>query len=171
MNVNDNSHEQLVDQALSGFDLAAEHHIANCHPCQVQRERLEEAFRDFGAANREYAQRPENFWERQTAAIRASRIRAQQRSRMTMALVPSLAVLLLMAVAMLGRAPGVRPVTTPTRAQAIDPDHELLLRVERAIQADTPLALEPATLMVDEREAGLLVDANSDRKEIRSHEN
>jgi hypothetical protein len=39
------------------------------------------------------------------------------------------------------------------------------------MQADTPLALEPATLMVEEDYGGLPLDTPSERKETRSHEN
>ncbi len=32
----------------------------------------------------------------------------------------------------------------------MDPDHELLIEVERAVQTDGPLALEPAALLAEE---------------------
>jgi len=72
MNSNENAHDPLVEQALVGFDLAAEHHIAHCGPCQAERERVEAALRQFGAANREYANRPASFWEQQAESIRAA---------------------------------------------------------------------------------------------------
>jgi hypothetical protein len=171
MNSNENSHDPLVDQALVGFDLAAEHHIASCQPCQSERERVEDALRQFATANREYANRPENFWEQQAARIRA-RSEAGQRSGLTMRLVPSAVVLLLLAFAVLTRVPGSRPaaVTTPAAVQT-DSDHELLMEVERAVQTDTPLALQPATLMVEESDGNLPLNRTSENKEHRSHEN
>jgi hypothetical protein len=176
MNSNENAHDPLVERALVGFDLAAEHHIANCQPCQAERERMEAALRHFADAHREYANRPESFWEQQAARIWAARRESRRGSRLTMALVPSLAVLLLVAFAVLGRAPGVRPVVTATPMVQTpvvqkDSDHELLLEVERAIQTDTPLALEPATLMVDESDSNLPLNTTSQRKDTRSHEN
>ena len=45
MNPNENSHDPLVERALVGLDLAAEHHLANCAPCQTERERVQEALR------------------------------------------------------------------------------------------------------------------------------
>jgi hypothetical protein len=176
MNSNDNSHEPLVDQVLVGFDLAAEHHIANCAPCQDERERIEDALRQFATANREYAARPESFWEQQAARIRAASIQSRQRSRITMALVPCLVVLLLAAFAVLGRAPGVSPVETTNRAvqppmMQVDSDHELLLGVERAMQADTPRALEPAALIVEESDNNLSIKTTLGGKETGSHEN
>jgi hypothetical protein len=173
MNSNENTHDPLVERAVVSFDLAAEHHLANCQPCQTERDRVEDALRQFAAANREYANRPENFWESQAARIRSAHQDSATRSRLTMSLVPSVVVLLLAAFAILGRTPGVRPVTPPVAAatQQVDTDHELLLEVERAIQTDTPLALEPATLMVDESDGNLPLHRTSERKESRSHEN
>ncbi|HST10598.1 MAG TPA: hypothetical protein VLL05_09485 [Terriglobales bacterium] len=173
MNSSENTHDPLIDRAVVSFDLAAEHHIAGCEPCQAERDRVEGALRQFAAANREYANRPEDFWELQAARMRSDRHESQGRSRLTMSLVPSVVVLLLAAVAILGRAPDVRPAETSRAVPTTqgDPDHELLLEVERAIQADTPRALEPATLMVEESEGNSPLNTSSERKEIRSHEN
>jgi len=171
MNSNENLHEPLVERALVSFDLAAEHHMARCQPCQTEREKVEEALRQFGAANREYADRPASFYEQQAARIRAAQQESRQKSRLTMTLVPSLVVLLLLAVALLGKAPGVRPIAVAPPVQQTDSDHELLLQVERAIQSDTPRALEPATLMVEENDGNRPLNRTSDRKETRSHEN
>ena len=171
MNSNENLHEPLVDQALVGFDLAAEHHIAHCQPCQTEREKVEEALRQFGAANREYASRPESFYEQQAARIRAAQQASRQSSRLTMALVPSLVVLVVLALTMLGKAPGVRPVAVAPQVQQADSDHELLVQVERAIQSETPRALEPVTLMLVEDDGNRPLDTSSERKENRSHEN
>ena len=172
MNSNENAHDPLVEQALVGFDLTAEHHIAHCEPCQTERERVGEALRQFGAANREYANRPASFWDQQAASIRAAQQTSVRRSRTMVALVPSVVVLLLLGFAILGRAPGVRPVpVAPASAVQRDADHELLLGVERAIGADTPMALEPATLMVEESVGDEPLNSTYESKERRSHEN
>jgi hypothetical protein len=171
MNSNENAHDPLVEQALVGFDLAAEHHIAHCEPCQTERERVEEALSRFGAANREYANRPASFWEQQAASIRAAQQASVQRSRATLALVPSVVVLLLLGFAVLGRAPGVRPVAVAPPLTETDSDHELLVGVERAMGRRTPLALEPATLMVEESSGNEPLNSTDESKERRSHEN
>jgi len=149
MNSNENVHDPLVEQAVVGFDLAAEHHLAHCAPCQTEREKLEDALRQFAAANREYASQLESFYEQQATRIRAALRESQQRSRAKTALVPSLVVLALLAVAMLGKGPGVRPVAVTPPVQQTASDHELLLEVERALESDTPRALEPVTLVVE----------------------
>jgi hypothetical protein len=171
MNSNDNSHDPLVESAVVSFDLAAEHHIAGCQPCQAERDHVESALREFAAANREYAKRPDDFWEVQAARIRAARKVSDAKSKLTMSLIPSVVVLLLAAFAILGRSPGVRPVQAPPPVAQIDSDHELLLEVERAIQSDTPRALEPATLMVEETDGDMPLDPALKNKETRSHEN
>ena len=171
MNSNENAHDPLVEQALIGFDLAAEHHIAHCEPCQTERERVEEALCRFGAANREYANRPASFWEQQAASIRAAQQASVQRSRATLALVPSVVVLLLLGFAVLDRAPGVRPVAVAPPLAQTDSDHELLVGVERAMGRRTPLALEPATLMVEESSGNEPLNSTEESKERRSHEN
>ena len=171
MNSNDNTHDPLVESAVVTFDLAAEHHIAGCQPCQAERDNVESALRQFAAANREYAKRPEEFWEVQAARIRAARKESDVKSKLTMTLIPSVVVLLLAAFAVLGRAPSVRPIRPPAPIAQVDADHELLLEVERAIQSDTPRALEPATLMVDESDGNLPIDPALRNKETRSHEN
>jgi hypothetical protein len=172
MNSKENAHDPLVEQVLIGFDLAAEHHIAHCEPCQTERERVEEALRGFGAANREYANRPASFWEQQAASIRAAQQASVRRSHAMVVLVPSVVVLLLLGFAILGRAPAVRPVAVePATAVQTDADHELLLGVERAIGADTPMALQPATLMVEESSSNEPLNSTYESKERRSHEN
>jgi hypothetical protein len=169
MNRGENSHELLVEKALVGFDLAAEHHMAHCEPCQEERERVGESLREFGAASREHAGRPEIFWEQQAARIRAARNERAQRSRLGLTLAPGLAVLFLVAFALLSREPGAGPAQPPT-AQ-VDSDHELLVEVERAVEAETPMSLKPAALMLDQDDGTGAVNSTNSGKEPRSHEN
>ncbi len=167
MNPNQNSHDPLVERALAGFDLAAEHHLANCAPCQQEREQVQEALQLFGAANREFAKRSESFWEQQAARIRAAKVERTQRSRLAVTLAPGLAVLMLLGFALLHKAPASPPVQPVAE---VDYDHELLVEVERAVGTATPLSLQAATLMVEESDTRPMHSANS-AKEPRSHEN
>jgi hypothetical protein len=168
MNPNENPHDPLVESALVGFDLAAEHHLANCAPCQTEREQVQEALQLFGAANREYANRSESFWEQQAARIRAARTDRLKRSKVVMTLTPGLAVLLLLGFALLHRAPASAPVQPVAQ---IDYDHELLVEVERAVHTATPLSLQAATLMVEESDSSRPMNSANSAKEISSHEN
>ena len=173
MSTNEKSHEPLVERALIGFDLAAEHHLANCEPCQQERERVQEALNLFGAAKRESAKRPETFWEQQAVRIRAARSEQVKRSRMALALTPGLAVLLLIGFALVAGSPKVDPKPAPISRAAtpVISDQELLMEVERAVQSGTPLALEPATLMVEEDTDSMPMNSQNSSKELRSHEN
>ena len=173
MNTNENSHEPLVERALIGFDLAAEHHLANCEPCQRERERVQEVLNLFGAAKRESANRPEIFWEQQAARIRSARNEQVKRSRLALSLTPGLAVLLLLGVALITRAPKVNPTQTPIRTAAGPQisDQDLLMEVERAVQSGTPLSLEPATLMVEDDADSRPMNSQNANKELRPHEN
>src|SRR5207245_10728609 len=157
--------------ARVGRGPVAGQHMAHCEPCQTERERVAEALRRVGAANRGYANRPASFWEQQAASIRAGQQASVQRSRATLALVPSVVVLLLLGFAVLGRAPGVRPVAVAPPLAQTDSDHELLVGVERAMGRRTPLALEPATLMVEEGSGNEPLTSTAERRERRSHEN
>jgi predicted anti-sigma-YlaC factor YlaD len=172
MNTNENSHEPLVERALIGFDLASGHHLANCEPCQQERERVQEALNLFRAAQRESANRPEIFWEQQAARIRAARNEQMKRSRIAPSLTPGLAVLLLLGITLVARTPKVDPAPTSISAAAVQQvsDQELLMEVERAVQSGTPLSLGPATLMVEEDADSRPMNSQNAHKELRTHE-
>jgi hypothetical protein len=171
MSSEQNAHEPLVERVLVGFDLAAEHHIANCEPCQAERERMEEALRQFGAANREYAARTEDFWEKQAARIRAHRRQSQSRARMAAVMAPALGALLFVGIVLVNRAPRVERAAQTTPAVQVDSDHELLLAVERAVDLDTPQALAPVAWREEVRDGSAPSGVKSNQKENRSHEN
>ena len=172
MNNEQNAHDPLVERVLVSFDLAAEHHVSQCEPCQAERERLEDALRQFGTANREYAMRPERFWEQQAARIRANRHQSQSRARKLALLAPVMATFLCAGVLLLQHAPRVSPEAESIPAMQTDSDHELLLAVERAVESDTPQALAPIA-WVEEEENGSMatLPVRSKQKESRSHEN
>ena len=169
MNPGENSHELLVEKALVGFDLAAEHHLAHCAPCQDERERVGEALREFGSASRQYAGRSEIFWEQQAARIREAHNLRAGRSRLGLTLAPGLALVFLIALVLVSRGPSARPVQPPI-AQ-VDTDHELLVEVERAVESDTPRSLEPAALMYEQDNSSERLSSRNAGKEPRSHEN
>jgi hypothetical protein len=150
MTQNPNSHEPLIDSALIGLDLTAEHHLAHCPCCQGEREKTERALRQFAELKREQASRSEAFWEEQTARIRAARARLARRSSPAAILVPALALLLVIGFEL---APRRQPQARQTETQTIS-DHDLLVAVEQAVDNGTPYALEPVALMADEVEPG-----------------
>jgi len=91
------------------------------------------------------AQRPEGFWRAQRVAVQARIEGGQRRASLCLAWAGSLA-LVAVAVGLLLRAPA------PVAAAASDPDHDLLVGVERAVRRPVPQALEPAQLLAQEIE-------------------
>jgi hypothetical protein len=165
-NPNPNPHDPFVECALMGLDLAAEHHLANCPDCQSERNDLEGALRRFSAEVRGETSRPAAFWDMQAARIDEAR-----RSRVA----PSLAARALsagamaavLALAMLQGGSKGRPAASPSETVS---DQELLVEVERAVGGGTPLALEPAALMMEENSNRTLPN-HSASKEQPIHEN
>jgi len=157
--------EQLTELLLDGRAVAAEH-VQACAPCRAELLRLlgaTEALRkDLSEAT------SEDFWQRQRTAIwtrlASQPGQAQQGIGWAWAAATALA---LVAALLLGQSPA------PVPAQArVDPDHELLLAVERAVQSDGPQALAPAALLAREMTQNLSVGSGSsiNQKET-NHEN
>jgi hypothetical protein len=169
MNPNSNSHEPLIDSALIGLDLTAEHHLANCPCCQGEREKTERALRQFADQQREQASRPESFWEEQAGRIRAARSSLTRRAPFPAVLVPALALLLVLGLELTPRRqPPARPPNAQVQAVS---DHDLLVAVERAVDNATPYALEPVALAVEEPESNSAAKHTTKVKEADSHAN
>ena len=116
--------------------------------------------------------RPEEFWQRQRGVI-WSRISSMDRhpqnrvARSPLLLAWSIvAAMVLLAGLMLDRAAYV----PPPKAQ-VDPDHELLLAVERAVHNDGPAALDTAALLAEEMVQDLPAAHSPIRKKEPTHEN
>lgn len=90
---------------------------------------------------------PEAFWTRQRAAIR-SRIAVEQESRRPLKafILASALSLAVLAGLLLKTSSGPVPATEPQT----DPDQELLISVEQAIQNNGPEALAPAAVLAEE---------------------
>jgi hypothetical protein len=127
-----------------------------------------ERLRHLPALARQASERPDEYWEKQHSTIwrRISAGHAQS-SEVSPRLVwtTSAAVVVLATMLLLGgSAPGP---ATQVQIQA-DPDHELLLAVERAVQIEGPQALEPAALLAQEIGRS---DHNYSARKGNNHEN
>ena len=166
------SHEPLVDRALMGIDLAAEHHLANCPCCQGEREKTEQALRHYSAFQREEAGREDNFWNEQAHRIQVACHALRPRSNAAARLVPALALVMVLG---LGLALWRQPSTArPTAQLQTVSDQDLLIAVESAVDTGTPYALEPVAVMVEEHEKASLMPrsktlSNRKHKEPASH--
>ena len=119
------------------------------------------------------SERHEEFWQKQRGLV-WSRISSSESAsangfaRSSPVLAWSVvAALVLLAGLMLDRASFVPP---PHAAQ-VDPDHELLVAVERAVHNDGPAALEPAALLAEEMVQDIPTAHTPIRKKESSHEN
>jgi len=146
-NQNSAAHEPLVDRALMGLDLAAEHHLANCTCCQGEREKTERALEHYAEMEREQAGRQEAFWSDQATRIRAACRSIKRRPSGAVILVPALALLLVLGLELV---PRLKPQAPPPRAKAETiSDQDLLVAVESAVDRGTPYALEPVALSIE----------------------
>jgi len=134
-------------------------HLAHCDFCLDRVARI----REIVAGLRAVGVEPDEFWIGQRAAIRTN-IAHRKLKRTPIAAAPgpsawrwsgltwagTAAVLVVAGLFVSGgTAPPPTPAATAPQA-AKDPDHELLLAVERVMQSSGPEALEPAAFLVRE---------------------
>ena len=114
-------------------------------------QRWQQQFGDLPEALRSAVQRPETFWQSQQAAIQ-TRITSGSSGRLfsMRALAQAGAVaLLFFALALLKTGPDAVPVPAQTQSSP-DPDQDLLVAIEQAVQSDGPASLEPAALLAEQ---------------------
>jgi hypothetical protein len=112
---------------------------------EVQRFRQAlQAIPDFAQVN---SQRPEVFWTRQRAEVWKAIERGTAMQRRSIPKFGWVAAAAVVAIAALMLS--VSPVPQAPQAR-VDPDHELLLDIERSLNSGGPQALEPASLLVEE---------------------
>jgi hypothetical protein len=152
--------EVLLDRS-SGFDA----HLATCSTCRAELGRLRRVVGELPALTQIVAQNTDAFWEHQRTAI-WTKIDSTEPRKFPVLAWASAAVVLLAAALLFSIAP-----TVPPQAQA-DSDHELMVQLERTLQSEVPVALEPAALLAREiTQNSQLNSPSSDRKKESSHEN
>jgi hypothetical protein len=113
------------------------------------------------------AEHNQEFWQNQRAAVWARISQAERRSARLPILAWALAgVTIAVSGWLLNRPSDLRP-----HQVRVDPDHELLIEVERAVQTDGPLALEPAALLAEEMVQDLPAKNSDNHKKEPRHEN
>jgi predicted anti-sigma-YlaC factor YlaD len=139
--------EQVAAAALSDADAVVQRHLAECDDCQREVDGLGEALAGYAQASRAEAARPERFW---------TRLQADRHERRRLAGMRSWGVWSAAAAAGLALAAlmGTSRPTSKAPTVAADPDHELLLSVERSLRRDVPSALEPVQLLVADMNDG-----------------
>jgi hypothetical protein len=159
--------ESELAEFISDPTLGLGTHLEFCDSCLNEVARL----RETAAAMKAITDEPQEFWHRQRTAIRTqiASAPAQPASHVRgLAWVPALAVLVLAGLLLSGGSP---PPPAIEAGKPVDPDHELLLAVERVMQSNGPEALEPATYFVQEIKQGVNPKRNSIRNQETSHAN
>jgi hypothetical protein len=119
---------------------------------QSDEQALQDSLVELRSSARKIAERPEDFWQRQNAAIRARVGEAEGARRRRIPLVWAAAVLLACAgAALLRGGPAPKPVVQ-TRPAVVTPDsdQQLLIAVEHAVQNGVPDSLEPAAYLAEQ---------------------
>ena len=112
-------------------------------------------------------ERSDEFWHNQRISVwsRISAVENRSAGR-----VPLLAWTLAAALIAMSGWLLERPVVVPQTEAYADPDHEMLMEVERMVQIDGPLALEPAALLAQEMVQDLSPAEYPVRKKEPGHE-
>lgn len=115
-------------------------HLEDCEACRTELLRLRHGLTRHDEAGEEFwQQQRRDTWKR----IDDARV-APHSSGLRWGLASAALILL---AAMLSMNSGNRPPQPKPVVAETDPDHELLLEVERIVQSNGPIALEPAGLM------------------------
>ncbi len=138
--------EQFAEQLVGSADTHTREHLAACPACRDEQERLENLLAHYQKTIRAAAERPEVFWQRQRTAV-AARLTERTGSR-RLAWAAAVAAVVLVAVLLIEKTPPTKPI-----AQS-DPDHVLLVDVQRSVRREVPRALEPAALLAQEVSRG-----------------
>ena len=154
--------EMLLDEALVVGD-----HLEQCAPCRSELQQLRRTLETLPSLVHTTSERPEAFWQLQRNAIRARIVSPKPVRRSPSLAWAAVAVVVTLAGLLLSNS----PAPTPTQAQ-VDPDHELLIEIERAVSNDGPEALQPAALLVQEiSQNAQPISTSPVRKKETNHEN
>lgn len=133
--------EEVTSALVDSPDDALPAHVASCTTCREELTRLRRGLQALREETRAASEKPEVSWIRQRVAIAGKRLRQRSVSP-RLAWAAGLAL-----VAGLGSLYVTREQPAGRIVALADPDHQLLMDVERAIRRDLPLALEPAALI------------------------
>jgi predicted anti-sigma-YlaC factor YlaD len=150
--------EQLIDQLAGRNEAGPREHLAACAACRDEAEslrsvlaRYREDYQQVACAAREL---PEGLWPWQHTAVAAPW--AERPAPRRLAWAAAVAIVMLAALLLIEKTPPAQPV-----AQAdADPDHALLVDVERSVRRELPRALEPAALLAQEVSRGTEARSN-----------
>jgi hypothetical protein len=149
------SDEQFNSALLAENDSEATRHLEGCESCRIELERVRAFLGNVRAESLAGAERPQIFWREQRHAIASRLPVAGAIETRPLAWAGSLAIFALAAAWMTHSASPVQPQRVRSQSSAsvpaaVDPDHMLLVDIQRSVRRDVPRALEPATLLAQE---------------------
>jgi len=119
----------------------------------------------------ERAERPDWFWSRQHARV-MSQINAQRATSVPKLAWASLAATIAVAMLLILPTRPEKQIQPQAKVQqVVMSDHDLMLAVERTLNAGTPSSLEPASLLADEMNQALETQVQSRKAKERKYEN
>ncbi len=138
--------EQLAEVIQDRSPEDAPYHLDQCAACNVETETLLRAVGGLRKWVVSRIDRRDSFWEQQRRDIRT---RLEEKSPAGVkgarwVWICSTCMVLLIAMFAIRRAPETAPVAS------MDPDHELLIEVQRLLRRDLPAALEPAAFLTQD---------------------
>jgi hypothetical protein len=153
------NHDQFARMLAGEYQVSEQLHVRNCEACQQSLEELKGVLRGFAADARRGAERPSLEWARQRNAI-TGRVRKWNAGAPARAwALTCMALLTLAGVLALAGSPHFMPSKASTMitqnpgagdASVTDED-ALLSQVAADLRRDTPEALAPAALLLEER--------------------
>jgi predicted anti-sigma-YlaC factor YlaD len=135
--------EQLTAQLSGTAQAGTQEHLALCPECRREEQAIRNGLAEFREVLHREAERPEIFWERHARVISARLARSERALQWNWA--AAVAAIVLFAVAL-----SWTPAKAPQPAAQSDPDHDLLVEIERSLNRQVPRALEPASLLAQE---------------------
>lgn len=122
----------------------------------------------------ERAERPDWFWSRQHARV-MSEINARQTLSVPKLAWAGIAATIAVAASLMLPGPTQKQVQPQLQAEARPQvqisDHDLMLAVERTLNAGTPSSLEPASLLAEEMNQALVTQTGSRKTKESKYEN
>lgn len=155
----------ITELLLGTASLATREHVAVCGACRTECESTAAAAASLKRDVSERAAMAEHFWTRQRAHIAARTSAA--RGSLRWALAGGLALVAVAGALIFGQPRDSAPsASLPATAQdqAIDPDEQLLLEIQHSLRHESPEALAPAALLVQEIDS-----ANGDPNQVKEN--
>jgi len=143
--------EQFMDAMVEMLAPAAQQHLETCAQCQSGLEQERARFAAFKEHIFTQAERPENFWQRQSLMIRDRTMEAAGTNQILRWGWAAVAALVLLGALLVQNAP-VKQASpdTATKIVTSDQDESMLIDMEATLQRDTPQALEPAEMITNQ---------------------